>query len=268
MKQLYSLIALLFLSVVTYAQTEQYEFSIQYIGVNSGTGNYQFALVATPDADVTNQLSSDMASMISVPTGYSIGNFENGTSGIPSTEFLADDYGLNSDAGDPTFYVNRQVPTSNILFNFTTGTAIQLVLFDVIGTTPPTSGFLRLLPPGDGSRLGFLPDYINMTDGSTTTDRYGSQSTTENSYNFATLGTTSNKLENINIYPNPVKNELNIKGLDNELKKVSIYNVTGQKVISQTDGLKTINTSSLSPGVYFINLETTEASKTIKIVKE
>ncbi|PSG90018.1 T9SS type A sorting domain-containing protein [Aurantibacter aestuarii] len=267
MKQIYSFIVLLFISIITYAQTEQYEFSIQYIGVNGSTGNYQFAFVATPDADVTNQLSSDMAAMVSVPAGYSIGNFENGTSGIPSSEFLADNYGLNSDAGDPTFYINRQVPTTNIFFNFTSGTPIQLVLFDIIGATPPTSGFLRLLPPGDGSRLGFLPDYINMTDGSTTTDRYGTQSTTENSYNFSTLGIINSELDRVSIYPNPVKNELNIKGFKN-IDSVSITNISGQVIKQFTNSLEKLDLSDLSSGVYFVSISSQEKIKRIKIIKD
>ena len=269
MKQLYSLVIVLLISVISTAQTEQYEFALQYIGVNGSTGNYQFALVATPDADVTAQLSADMAAMISVPTGYTIGNFENGTSGIAASEFISDDYSVASDAGDPAFYVNRQVPTTNIDFNFTSGTPIQLVRFDVIGTGLPNSGFITLVPPGDSSRLGFLEDYINMTDGGgTTTNRYGSKSTTNNTFNFASLGTVSNELESVGVYPNPVKNELNITGFNNELTEISVFTITGQKVLTQNKNFEKVNMANLAKGVYFVNLTSQTSEKTIKIVKQ
>lgn len=262
MKQFYSLILLVLLSITTQAQTETYEFSIEYVGI--ANGNHQVALIFTPDDNVTAQLSSDFGAMISVPTGYTVGTITAGNSGIPASEILVDDYGISDDNGNPTFYINRLPPTSNINFNFTSGTPITIANFEVMGATLPTSGAATLLPPGDSSRLGFLEDFVNMG----VDNRYCCQSTSDFEIDFATLGTVTNELEGVSIYPNPVNNVLNIKGLNNELQKVSVFNVGGQQVISQTTGLETINTSALSAGIYFVKLETENSTKTIKIVKE
>jgi len=267
MKKLNSLLILLIMSLSLQAQTELYEFSIQYIGVNAITGHYQMALIATPDADVNNQLSSDLGSMISVPNGYTIGNFEDGTSGIAASEFNSDDYGQISDAGDPTFYLNRLVTTSNIFFTFTSGTPIQLVRFDVIGAGLPTSGFVTLVPPGDNSRLGFLLDYINLTDGATTTDRYGSKSSTNNTFNFASLKTTESVFANLSIFPNPVIDTIYINNVKN-IDEINIINVNGQVVKQFTNDLEKLDVSELSSGVYFLSIISQDKMKRIKIIKD
>jgi hypothetical protein len=263
MKKLYSFLALALVTIALQAQTETYEFSLTYIGVNPSSNNHQIALVATPNEDVTSQLSSDMAAMVSVPAGYTIGNFSNGTSGIDANEFGIEDNFVPADSGDPAYYVNRLPPTTNINFSFSSGTPIQLVVFEIIGATLPTSGSVSLLPPGDGSRLGFLPDFINMG----TDDRYGTQSTTANSIDFTTLSAVTNELSGTSIYPNPVNDVLNIKGLDTELETVSIYSINGQKIMTQTTNLDRINTSTLAQGVYFVQLKSLKAVKTLKIVK-
>lgn len=59
------------------------------------------------------------------------------------------------------------------------------------------------------------------------------------------------------IYPNPVENNLNITLDINENANVSIYNASGQIVLSK-DFVNTtnLNTSNLSNGIYFIRLQT------------
>ena len=55
----------------------------------------------------------------------------------------------------------------------------------------------------------------------------------------------------INIYPNPVKDFLEIK-LNSEMSSVMIYSATGQLVYENTANNKTIDTSNLSTGMYNI----------------
>lgn len=67
------------------------------------------------------------------------------------------------------------------------------------------------------------------------------------------------------LYPNPVKDILNIrlnKGL--ELKQITIYNILGQLVTSSKN-LK-INTTNLKSGVYFIEVETNQGKSVKKII--
>jgi hypothetical protein len=65
---------------------------------------------------------------------------------------------------------------------------------------------------------------------------------------------------NFAIYPNPVKEMLTIKGV---YTSVNIYDVFGKLVLS-TDYQNTIDVSTLSNGVYFVNIK---AENTITVKK-
>ena len=75
-------------------------------------------------------------------------------------------------------------------------------------------------------------------------------------------------LSGVSIFPNPTKGALNIKGLESTLESVEIYSVTGKKVFSIVTNLETINVSAIANGVYFLKLNTANATKTIKFIKE
>jgi len=68
-----------------------------------------------------------------------------------------------------------------------------------------------------------------------------------------------------NIHPNPVKDILNIKTNNLELKNYNIYNMLGQQIVSGILENKTINVSELINGMYFIRFEN---NKTYKFIKE
>ncbi|CAH8282866.1 putative secreted protein (Por secretion system target) [Mariniflexile fucanivorans] len=82
------------------------------------------------------------------------------------------------------------------------------------------------------------------------------------------LSTSEVSLENnIVIYPNPVKNIMNItikQGI--ELKQVNIYNIQGSHVLSTKD-LK-IDTSHLTSGMYFVELNTNLGKQVKKVIIE
>ena len=89
-----------------------------------------------------------------------------------------------------------------------------------------------------------------------------------------TLGTESYLLDReITLYPNPTTNVLNIKlGTSNNLPdNYTIYNMLGQvvrqkSVVTLND--LTVNTSSLSKGMYFIKIATDSASMSLPFVKK
>tara|TARA_B100001063_G_scaffold111787_1_gene104333 strand:- start:1058 stop:1756 length:699 start_codon:yes stop_codon:yes gene_type:complete len=62
------------------------------------------------------------------------------------------------------------------------------------------------------------------------------------------LSLDDNPMFGISVYPNPVSSNLKINGLENP--KSSLYNIIGQLIL--TSNSKTINTSSLEPGTYFL----------------
>ncbi|MBT8304093.1 MAG: hypothetical protein KJP09_06465, partial [Bacteroidia bacterium] len=103
MKKIYSLIFLAFLAFTMHAQT--FDFSISFVGTNTGTDNYQFALVATPSASVSSGVTADMGAGFYVPSGLTIGNFAVGDSGISPVEWSS--FALGSDASGDGFFLSR-----------------------------------------------------------------------------------------------------------------------------------------------------------------
>ncbi|MDR2979844.1 MAG: T9SS type A sorting domain-containing protein [Bacteroidales bacterium] len=81
--------------------------------------------------------------------------------------------------------------------------------------------------------------------------------------------------QNIKVYPNPVKDELNIESgvstaLNNQevrVENVEIVDLQGKTVISTSLDNHSINVSSLSAGVYFLKINTDKGEHTVKIVK-
>lgn len=81
----------------------------------------------------------------------------------------------------------------------------------------------------------------------------------------ATLATNNIQKPQTKIYPNPVKNILNIQTED-KLQKVEIYSTNGQLV--KTSFLKETNVEALPKGNYVIKITTDKSVQTEKIIKE
>jgi len=84
-----------------------------------------------------------------------------------------------------------------------------------------------------------------------------------------TLGTADFDLKNVVVYPNPVKDILNIR-LEQNITAVSLYNVLGQEIQKKFYDSKeiTIDVSSLLSGTYFVKVISNNGVKTLKVVKE
>jgi len=71
---------------------------------------------------------------------------------------------------------------------------------------------------------------------------------------------------------NPVNDQLNIKGLTSKVKEVSVYSILGNRVLRRkvdTDNAINLNVSSLSKGVYIVEIKGNEGSRfTQKIIKQ
>ena len=75
--------------------------------------------------------------------------------------------------------------------------------------------------------------------------------------------------EYITLYPNPVKNELNIK-VNNEISisSVNIYNALGQLVLVATNPSESIDVSGLKTGCYFVKVISDKGTSNGQIIKE
>ncbi|MGB1307577.1 MAG: T9SS type A sorting domain-containing protein [Oceanihabitans sp.] len=73
----------------------------------------------------------------------------------------------------------------------------------------------------------------------------------------------------IGLYPNPVKNNLFLKGLDNKNYQVQIYSVQGQlvKEITKHQSSQAINVEDLANGFYLLRVNSETNAKTIKFLK-
>ncbi|MFA9212541.1 MAG: serine hydrolase [Candidatus Methylacidiphilales bacterium] len=72
---------------------------------------------------------------------------------------------------------------------------------------------------------------------------------------------------NLNIYPNPVENQLNISGLNNSDYLIEIYNTIGQLKYT-VNNENSFDVSALAKGIYLIKIQVGNQSKIIKFVKE
>ncbi|MCB0464363.1 MAG: T9SS type A sorting domain-containing protein [Aequorivita sp.] len=84
-----------------------------------------------------------------------------------------------------------------------------------------------------------------------------------------TVGTEDFDATVFSVYPNPVKNVLNIQSMA-VVETVEIYDIMGKLLISEKPATisPNINTSNLSPGTYLAKVTIGDASKTVKIIKQ
>jgi hypothetical protein len=73
------------------------------------------------------------------------------------------------------------------------------------------------------------------------------------------------------IFPNPASNELRIENAALKIEGIEVYDVFGKELFSQISNLKSqisVDTSQLSPGIYFVTITNSEQRKlTKKFVK-
>lgn len=226
---------------------------------------YTFTVQATPNFTSTSPhpFVNDQNFTIIIPNGVTL----SGTGSYSTPVFTAiDAYYPDHDAIPFNLVVDVQLPAH------TAGTPIDIVTFNVDGS--PTSGTIKLLDNTDGLVLAapaqFSSKFIGTLSGNLmdpATDNYAGQTGTVE-HNFATLSTVGNELTGYSVYPNPATDVVTINGLENELSKVEVYNITGQRVLTSTTNMETINVGTFNAGVYFVKLSTDVASTTIKLVKE
>lgn len=75
-------------------------------------------------------------------------------------------------------------------------------------------------------------------------------------------------IDTIEIYPNPVKNEIHIKSETNPVINIEIFDINGKLVLTKKNNLDTIIVNKLPSGVYFIKLYTQNNNTSWKFIKE
>ncbi len=88
-----------------------------------------------------------------------------------------------------------------------------------------------------------------------------------NSSGCAVLSTESNLLNNVKIYPNPAQNEIQISNVNGVSSELRIFNILGKQVLFKSEiADKTIDISSLNPGVYMVRLIVDGKLKTQRLI--
>jgi len=84
-----------------------------------------------------------------------------------------------------------------------------------------------------------------------------------------TLSTNESKLNSINLYPNPVLDNLYIEST-NLINRILIHDIYGKVILKHNPNqlLTILNTESLSHGVYFVDISGKNTRKVIKIIKQ
>jgi len=234
----------------------------------------------TPTADVAFSVTTTGASGTPVsgsgtitvsdepgePAGDQIHNFT--LSGLTSTFYTFTGANMNSTAGTATYdglvLTARLKIESATNITYTTPAVSSLTLvFD-----PTFNGTIKLNGINHTASGGLLtitsvPAGTNViTKGGTTNLFY-----IKTAY-ATTLGVNETaNFKKLIVYPNPVRNELNIDTNFRTIEKISIYNLIGQ-LVKNVSNKKTIDMSDLNSGTYLVKVQTNEGIIDRKIIKQ
>ncbi len=90
---------------------------------------------------------------------------------------------------------------------------------------------------------------------------------------FNVLGIGDYELQHIALFPNPIKNNLTITGIQNNssVLNATLISITGKTIFKKqlTNSDSKMNMQSLSTGIYFLDISTTDGTKKVfKVIKQ
>jgi hypothetical protein len=88
-------------------------------------------------------------------------------------------------------------------------------------------------------------------------------------YDSATLSTNQFETADFSVYPNPTKNNWNIKS-NTTISSITVYDILGKQITTLVPNASNveISTANITSGIYFARIESTNGSKTVKLIKE
>lgn len=137
------------------------------------------------------------------------------------------------------------------------------------------------LPFDDANNDGYIAFKIKTLPSLVVGDTFSNKANIYFDYNFPietnTATTTIQALGNtdfdfeeyLTLYPNPAKNELNIKANNNiSISSINIYNVLGQLVFVSTNPTEKIDVCNLKTGSYFVKVISDKGTSNCQFIKE
>lgn len=87
---------------------------------------------------------------------------------------------------------------------------------------------------------------------------------------FGSLNVESFLENEINVFPNPVRTDLNIEAIGFQGLEIKLYDLSGKLILAtnSSEALTTLNVKNIPQGIYFLNVMSSEKAGTYKIVKE
>ncbi|GAB4154117.1 MAG: hypothetical protein Tsb0033_01650 [Winogradskyella sp.] len=185
---------------------------------------------------------------------------------------------------DPVFNACPTTETPNLSNQFDLNDQVFFTVF-LKDQEPGTSLNLRIVKPDNTDLFNWsydLTDYYQLSwwrwnafpniEGEWKWEVTYMGETTTHTFNVGTLSVEEATLENTSIFPNPFNDVVNINSTV-KIDALEIVDVSGKSVLKLKDnssvGIKQINLSQLSNGLYFVTLygELNE-KKTVKLVKK
>ncbi|HBY66315.1 MAG TPA: hypothetical protein DEG69_00210, partial [Flavobacteriaceae bacterium] len=69
-------------------------------------------------------------------------------------------------------------------------------------------------------------------------------------------------------YPNPVSETLFISSENNNIEKLNVYSTNGKLILSEIENTKQLDVSTLSNGLYFVEVTSENGTTVQKFVKQ
>ncbi len=240
------------------------------VTINSSVNGTINTLISKPNGVTDQRNSNDTASgeftLPNTPTNYTVNDFvfrlQQDEYGSEITWSLINDSGTILYSGGPYTDV---APIPELITQNWTLANNQCYTF----TINDSSGDGICCGPDSGD--GYYD--IKSIDGLIVVASGASFTTTESNTFSINLEEAVVAIDDFYIYPNPVKDLLNIKmpGNSGFLNSYKVSNALGQIIQTETiftENDLSVNTSSWSSGVYFISLEKGDKKKTLKVIKE
>jgi uncharacterized repeat protein (TIGR01451 family) len=141
-----------------------------------------------------------------------------------------------------------------------------IYLADSTSNQAASHGFVtyRIKPKADIVEVG---DMVNSTAGIFFDFNAPVITNTASTVFTELAGSTEFETGNVVLYPNPVKNVLYINALQSTLLCVYIYDINGRLCIT-SGNISTVDTHSLSPGLYLVKAITDKGTSNYKLIKQ
>jgi hypothetical protein len=231
-----------------------------FTSTNTGYVYASFIVTASDLANVTADLANTYFAVFTDATGATtnarVWIRKNGTQY---------QYGLGTGTAptdwDPILYNAGDVQYVVLSYDFTGNTLSLFINPTIGGSAAPT---VAVTPTTAYANFGgFL---FRQETNNTTPTMLVDELRIDVTPNF-TLGTSSNEISGLKIYPNPVTNgTLFIETAANATKTVDVYDVLGKLVLNTTTADNAVNVSALRTGVYIVNISEEGKTASRKLV--